>query len=148
MSTVCLMGFETLVPKFNDLCSKLQSLNFDRCDYAAFKVLTLFEDQGLLEQKKFDVFNHYSKNERKLFMIILLLYANFTKKCYEELVARTELHHRTLCLKLVSTTAYARSTGPQCLTVDIIYLTPAISGHSKCLQPSFGKLNDRLCAPR
>lgn len=46
MSTICLMGFDTLVPKFNDLCIKLQTLNFDRCDYAAFKVLTLFEDQG------------------------------------------------------------------------------------------------------
>uniref|UniRef100_A0A0R3S598 NR LBD domain-containing protein n=1 Tax=Elaeophora elaphi TaxID=1147741 RepID=A0A0R3S598_9BILA len=48
VSTICLMGFDTLAPKFNELCSKLQSLNFDRCDYAAFKVLTLFEDRGLL----------------------------------------------------------------------------------------------------
>ncbi|KAK6112717.1 Zinc finger C4 type (two domains) family protein [Brugia pahangi] len=46
VSTICLMGFDTLAPKFNELCSKLQSLNFDRCDYAAFKVLTLFEDRG------------------------------------------------------------------------------------------------------
>ncbi|OZC10875.1 Ligand-binding domain of nuclear hormone receptor [Onchocerca flexuosa] len=46
VSTICLMGFDTLAPKFNDLCSKLQSLNFDRCDYAAFKVLTLFEHRG------------------------------------------------------------------------------------------------------
>lgn len=41
------MGFDTLAPKFNELCSKLQSLNFDRFDYAAFKVLTLFEDRGV-----------------------------------------------------------------------------------------------------
>ncbi|KAM3728257.1 Nuclear hormone receptor [Dirofilaria immitis] len=46
VSTICLMGFDTLAPKFNDLCNKLQSLNFDRCDYAAFKVLTLFGDRG------------------------------------------------------------------------------------------------------
>ncbi|VDN05687.1 unnamed protein product [Thelazia callipaeda] len=46
MSTICLMGFDTLSPKFNDLCNKLQSLNFDRCDYAAFKVITLFEERG------------------------------------------------------------------------------------------------------
>uniref|UniRef100_F1KWX2 Nuclear hormone receptor family member nhr-25 n=1 Tax=Ascaris suum TaxID=6253 RepID=F1KWX2_ASCSU len=46
MSAVCLMGFDALTPKFNEICARLHAMHFDRCDYAAFKVLTLFEDQG------------------------------------------------------------------------------------------------------
>lgn len=48
MSAVCLMGFDALTPKFNEICARLHAMHFDRCDYAAFKVLTLFEDQGYI----------------------------------------------------------------------------------------------------
>ncbi|VDK54377.1 unnamed protein product [Anisakis simplex] len=46
MSTMCLMGFDALTPKFNEICARLHAMHFDRFDYAAFKVMTLFEDQG------------------------------------------------------------------------------------------------------
>ena len=44
VSPVAVLGIGDLVAKWLEVCNQLSALRFDRCDYAAVKFLTLFND--------------------------------------------------------------------------------------------------------